>query len=223
MATRRTGIVLLGGAVILALVAFFLSQSYVSSAALSANPPKQPVAVASDDIPVGTLVTPAMAQSAAMSVPPELYKVVYLPPGEAVKGVAVRTIKKGEPILAGDLLPAESANSIAPLVPLKTKSGTATADVVGGLNLPLNRLVAAPPAVRPHDHIDLWAGGVGPNQPSLQLVLEDVEILAYNGDAAAPNGFDVAVTVEQLDRYLFFSNQGAPLIITVRSSQAPPK
>lgn len=223
MATRRNGILLLGGSVVLALLAFFLAQSYVSSVAQSANPPRQPVAVAADDIPAGTLVTPAMAQSAPMSVPAELYNVVFLAPGDSVKGLAVRAIKKGEPILAGDLLPAESAQSLAPLVPLKAKVGTVTVDVVGGLNLPLDRLVAKPPAVRPHDRIDLWAGGVGPNQPSLQLVLEDVEILAFNGGPAAPDGFNVAVSVEQLDRYLFFSNQGAPLVVTVRSSQAAPK
>lgn len=222
MGTRRAGIAVLAGAVILALVAFFLAQSYVSSAALSADPPKQPVAVAADDIAPGSPVTPAMARSVAMSVPPELYRSVFLVPGDAVKGVAVRAIKKGEPILAGDLAPLESAQSIAPLVPLKTKVGTVTADVVGGLNLPLGRLVAPPPAVRPHDRIDLWAGGTGPNQPSLQLVLENVEILAFNGDATAPSGFDIAVTVEQLDRFFFFSVQGAPLLVTVRSSQAPP-
>ena len=223
MATRRNGIALVAAAIVLALVAFFLSQSYVSSAAQNANPPKQPVAVAANDIPAGTLVSPAMAESAAMSVPPDLYKTVYLAPGDTVKCVAVRAIKKGEPILAGDLAPAESAGSLAPLIPLKTKIGTATADVAGGLNVPLGRLVAPPPAVRTHDHIDLWAGGVGPNQPSLQLVLENVEILAFNGTVDAPTGYNVAVTVDQLDRYLFFSNQGAPLLVTVRSSQVAPK
>ncbi len=217
--SRRIGLLLGLLAVLLGGGSFFLSQSYLAGEAGRANPPLRPVAVAAKAIAAGAIVGPADARTASMPVVPDLAD-LYLQPG-AVSGIAVRALREGQPILVGDLLPAESAGSVAPLVPLKVKVGDQQRDVAGGLNLPLDRLAAPPPKVRVHDRVDLWASSAQQNVPSLQLVLENVEIIAFNGasDAPAPTGFVVAVTVEQLDRYLFFTNTPSQLVITVRSSR----
>ena len=222
LASRRAGLPLVAVAIVLAIGAFFLGNTYLTAEAAKVNAPVRTVYAASRDIAAGTLLRAEDLATTSMALPDQLagFFLVQTPGAPPPAGVAAIDLKMGQPVLGGDLLSSDSAQSVAPLVPLKVRVGADEQDAVGALNLPLDRLVAPPPKVRVHDRIDLWASSVEADVPSLQLVMENVEIIAFSGAGDAPEGYVIAVTVEHLDRYLFFSNTGSPLVVTVRSSRA---
>lgn len=258
--TRRNGVLLLALAVALAVVAGVAANTYVSGEARRVNPPPRTVIVAARDLAPGSVVGRGDVTTTTISVP-DAQAAYYLTDANAAElGLLVKPLKQGQPLLAGDVLPAGSAVSVAPLVPAKVKIGNDEKLVAGGLNIPLDLFIAPPPPVRANDHIDLWAqppgtaapaglpfppGGVGgppgipglpgaPSGPSLptapgnaaattsgatQLVLEDVQIIAFVGPPERPTGYVVAVTAAQLDRFLTFAVQHAPMVVTVRSAR----
>lgn len=220
LASRRNGLLLVGLAVVLAIAAFFLGNAYLAGEAAKVNAPVRTVLVASRDIAAGTQVRTEDLARASIALSDQLVG-FFLAPGAQASGIAAVDLKQGQPVLASHLLSGDAALSVAPLVPLKLKVGSDQIDVVGAMNLPLDRLAAPPPKVRVHDHIDLWASSVLQGVPSLQLVLENAEIIAFSGTLQDPTGYVLAVTAEHLDRYLLASGNGSSLLVTVRSSRQP--
>lgn len=231
LASRRTGVVFIAIALGLALIGGFAANSYVSGEAAKVSAPLRDVWVAARDVPAGTLVGPGDVQVARLPIPDEL-RSAYLGPAEQVagreatlsvpQGVTIKMLRKGQPLTAGDLLAAESATSVAPLIPPVVRVGDKDEPVAGGLNVPLSQLVAPPPKFRVGDKVDIWAATVGPQGTSggTQVVLGEITVIAFTGTADSPAGIVLAVTPEQLDRYLFFASTGSPMILTVRSAQA---
>lgn len=221
LASRRSGFLLVGFAIVLAVAAFFLSNAYLAAEAGKVNAPVRSVLVAARDIAAGTEVRAEDLATTSIALPDGVAGFFLAPAqGTQPSGVAAIDLKKGQPVLAADLLSIDTAQSVAPLVPLKVKVGDADVDVVGAMNLPLDRLVAPPPKVRVHDRIDVWASSALEGVPSLQLVMANVEIIAFSGTPEEPAGYVIAVTAEHLDRYLFASTSGSSLVVTVRSSRA---
>lgn len=228
LASRRTGVVFIVVALGLALVAALATNAYVSGEARKVSAPLRDVWVATRDIPASTLIGPGDVQVAQIPVPDDLRE-IYLGPtaaaGAAVslpQGVTAKALRKGQPLTAGDLLPAESATSIAPLIPPVIRIGDRDQPVVGGFNVPLGGLVAPPPRFRVGDRVDIWAATFGPAGTSggTQVVLGDITVIAFTGSPESPAGIVIAATPEQLDRFLFFASTGSPMILTVRSAQA---
>lgn len=228
-ASRRTAIALILAAIGLAAAAAFAANAYIANEAQKVAAPLRTVWAAAKDIPAGALVGPADLTTVQLALPNEQAALfaVASEGATAPTGVSVQDLKKGRPIAVGDLLPVESAGSVAPLVPLTVTVGTQQQPVVGGLNFPLDRLLAPPPPVRAHDRIDIWASvtvlPASPNAPpttSTQLVIGNAEIISFVGSAQSPQGYVLAVTIEQLDRFLFYGSSGAPMIVTVRSSRS---
>ncbi len=229
LASRRTGVVFIVIALGLALIGGFAANSYVSGEAAKVSAPLRDVWVATRDIPAGALVGPADLQVTQIPVPDSL-RDLYLVTGGAsgttaptpMQGVAAKALRKGQPLTAGDLLAAESATSVAPLIPPVVRIGDKDEAVAGGLNLPLSQLIAAPPRFRVGDKVDIWAASVaaGGVSTGTQVVLGEITVIAFTGTADSPAGIVLAVTPEQLDRYLFFASTGSPMILTVRSAQA---
>lgn len=229
LASRRTGVVFIVIALGLALIGGFAANSYVSGEAAKVSAPMRDVWVAARDIPAGTLVGSADLQVAQIPIPDSL-RDMYVGAGATtgapspvpLQGVAAKALRKGQPLTAGDLLAPESATSVAPLIPPAVRIGDKDEAVAGGLNVPLSQLVAPPPRFRVGDKVDIWAATVGPQGTSggTQVVLGEITVIAFTGTADAPAGIVLAVTPEQLDRYLFFASTGSPMILTVRSAQA---
>lgn len=229
LASRRTGVVFIAIALGLALIGGFAANSYVSGEAAKVSAPMRDVWVAARDIPAGTLIGAADLQMAQIPVPDAL-RDMYVGAGATagapspvpIQGVAAKALRKGQPLTAGDLLAPESATSVAPLIPLAVRIGDRDEAVAGGLNVPLAQLVAPPPRFRVGDKVDIWAASVaaGGMSGGTQVVLGEITVLAFTGTADSPAGIVLAVTPEQLDRYLFFASTGSPMILTVRSAQA---
>lgn len=224
LASRRTGVVFIVIALGLALVAGLAANSYVAGEASKVSAPLRDVWVAARDIPAGTLVGPGDVQVAQIAVSDALRDLYLAPtaPAEPVQGITAKALRKGQPLTAGDLLSADAATSVAPLIPPVVKVGGQDQAVAGGLNVPLGQLVAAPPKFRVGDKVDIWATTFTATGASggTQVVLGDITVLAFTGTAESPAGIVLAVTPEQLDRYLFFASTGSPMILTVRSAQA---
>ncbi len=219
---RRGAVVLIVVALIFAGLAFFAAYSYVTGEARRVAAPIRDVVTAARDIPAGTLVSAEHVAVARMPIPDDVARhftmadenPVASPPSPL--GVASRALAKGRPILTGDLLPPQSADSVAPLVPLTTRVAGREQPAVGALNIPLGRLAAPPPAVTTHDRIDVWAWSVEGSRGSAESVLSEIEIIAFTGAGDQREGIVVAVTTEQLERWLRFDATGAAMIVTVR-------
>ena len=225
LASRRTGLIFIVVALGLALVAGFAASSYLAGEASKVTAPMRDVWVAARDIPASTLIGPGDVEVARLPVPDSLRDAYVSPSGEVAApptGVTAKAMRKGQPLTAGDLLPADSATSVAPLIPPVVKVAGQDQAVAGGLNVPIGSLVAAPPKFRVGDRVDIWTTTIAPGGGSggTQVVLGDVTVLAFTGSAESPSGIVLAVTPEQLDRYLFFASTGSPMILTVRSAQA---
>ena len=231
LVTRRAGLAMLVTAVGLAVIGAFAANTYIAGEASKVAAPMRSVYVAGSDIAAGSFVTPASLRLAQMPVSDEL-ATFYVMPAAAVEGsapdpgpagIAMKTLRQGQPILAGDILPAETAGSVAPLIPLSVKVGDQEQPVIGGLNLPLGSLVAPPPPIRVNDRIDVWASFLTEEgtASATDVVIADAQVLSIIGAPEAPSGFILGVTAGQLDRFLFYMNSGAGMIITVRSSQRP--
>lgn len=229
LASRRVGLIFIVVALGLALIAGFAANTYVTGEARKVSAPLREIWVASRDIPASTLIGPADVQVAQLPIPDTLQD-AYLAPAApagglataAPQGVTAKALRKGQPLTAGDLLPADAATSVAPLIPPVVRIGDRDQAVAGGLNVPLGQLVAPPPKFRVGDKVDIWAATFGEAGTSggTQVVLGDITVLAFTGTAESPAGIVLAVTPEQLDRYLFFASTGSPMILTVRSAQA---
>lgn len=226
LASRRTGVVFIVIALGLALIAGFAANSYVTGEARKVTAPLRDVWVAARDIPAATLLGPGDVEVAQLPVP-DAMKDAYLGPAAgatpaAAQGVTAKALRKGQPLTAGDLLSPDAATSVAPLIPPVVKIGDKDQSVVGGLNVPLSSLIAPPPRFRVGDKLDLWAITLTETGRSggSQVVLGDIAVIAFTGSADSPAGIVLAVTPEQLDRYLFFAATGSPMILTVRSAQA---
>lgn len=230
LASRRTGVAFIVVALGLALIAGFAANAYVTGEARKVSAPLRDVWVAARDVPAGALVGPGDVEVAQLPVPDSV-RDTYLGPaaapagGVAVaspQGVTAKALKKGQPLTAGDLLSADVATSVAPLIPPVVRVGDKDEAVAGGLNVPLGQLVAPPPKFRVGDKVDIWAASVSAAGAGggTQVVLGDITVIAFTGPAESPAGIVLAVTPEQLDRYLFFASTGSPMILTVRSAQA---
>lgn len=231
LVTRRAGLAMLVMAIGLAVIGAFAANAYIAGEASKVAAPSRSIYVAGADIAAGAFVTPADLRLTQMPISDEAAP-FYVGPAAAVEGappdpgpagIAMKALRQGQPILAGDILPAEIAGSVAPLIPLNVKVGDQEQPVVGGLNLPLGALVAPPPPIRVNDRIDVWASFLTEEgtASATDVVIADAQVLAIVGTAEAPSGLILGVTAGQLDRFLFYSNSGAGMIITVRSSQRP--
>lgn len=226
LASRRMGVIFVVIALGLALIAGFVANSYVAGEAAKVSAPLRDVWVAARDLPTATLLAPGDVQVAQVPVPDALRDMYLSPPAGAApapaQGVTAKALRKGQPLTAGDLLPAESTTSVAPLIPPVVKIGDREQAVVGALNVSLGQLIAPPPRFRVGDRVDIWAATVSQSGVSgaTQIVLGDLNVIAFSGPAESPAGIIIAATPEQLDRYLFFLTTGSPMILTVRSAQA---
>ncbi len=214
-------IILIG--LVLAVLAAISANSYISGEADKVAAPQRDAWVAARDIPAGTLLTKddlVVARFPLQNDMAGFYALVTDPTRPPV-GVVPIALRKGQPIVAGAVLPPELAESIAPAVPLTVTVGGASQPVAGALNIPLGRLIAPPPQFREGDHLDLWtqeatASGLS---RSLTSVLSDVEVIGFVGARGSAEGVVVAVTRQELERFVTTSNSGAPMIVTVRSSR----
>lgn len=222
LVTRRNAIALIVVAAILALAAGLAANSYISSEAQRVAAPQRGVWVAARDLPGGTLVGEGDLERATMPIPDSLQE-FYAPAdigAAALRGITVHALRKGQPITAGDVLPPEAATTVSPLVPRQVTVGGAQRTVVGALNIPLDRLVAPPPDFATNDRIDLWvfaggqAGQAGAGRT--EAVLSDIQVITFVRTGERREGIVVAVTEEQLNRFLSVTTAGAPLLITVR-------
>lgn len=228
LASRRTGVIFIVVALGLAVIAGLAANSYVAGEASKVTAPMREVWVAARDIPASALVSTGDLEVAKIPVPDSL-RDSFVGPGTGQAGVSAgalgvtaKALRKGQPLTAGDLLSADAAISVAPLIPPLVRVGGQDQAVAGGLNVPIGTLVAAPPKFRVGDRVDIWATtlAAGGGSGGTQVVLGDITVLAFTGSAEAPSGIVLAVTPEQLDRYLFFAATGSPMILTVRSAQA---
>lgn len=224
LASRRTGIIFIAIALGLALIAGLAANSYVAGEASKVTAPMRDVWVAGRDVPAATLIAAGDLAVAKLPVPDSLRDTYMAPVDGAAppSGVTAKALRKGQPLITGDLLAADAATSVAPLIPPLVKVGGQDQAVAGGLNVPIANFVAPPPRFRVGDRVDVWATTIaaGGTSGGTQVVLGDVTVLALSGAADAPTGVVFAVTPEQLDRYLFFASTGSPMILTVRSAQA---
>lgn len=215
---RGAAFVVIVAAVIAALAAV-AANAYISGEAEKVSAPVRAAWVAARDVPAGTVLTAADLAVASFPITNEMAGsyVLATDPARPPAGLTPIAIRKGQPILAGTLLPAEAADTVSPLVPLTVTIGGSSQRTVGALNIPLARLAVPPPPFREGDRVDIWAqtisasGSIG----SLTSVLEGIEVIAQTDDG----GVVVAVTRDQLERFATFINQGSPLLLTVRSSR----
>lgn len=220
---RRGALLIIVVGLILAVLAAVSANSYLAGEAEKVAAPQRDAWVAARDIPAGTLLTKtdlAVARFPIQNDMAGLYALAVDPARPPV-GVVPIALRKGEPIVAGAVLPPELAESIAPVVPLTVTVGGASQAAVGALNIPLGRLVAPPPPFREGDHIDLWAQETSSTGLSRTLtpVLSDVEVIGFVGARASAEGVILAVTRQQLEQFVVTSTSGAPLLVTVRSSR----
>ena len=220
LVTRRAAVATLVLAIGLAAIGAYAANSYIAGEATKVAAPIRSVLVAGRDIEAGSFVRAADLSTAQVPIVGELAPFYVTTETAPASGIAVKAIRKGQPILVGDVVAAETAGTVAPLVPLTVKVGDQQQPVVGGLNIPLDRFSAPPPPVRVGDRVDVWASFVTPaGAGSTEAVLSDVQIVYLVGGAAQPSGFVIGVTAQQLDRFLFYVNTGASMVMTVRSSQ----
>ncbi len=220
---RRGALFIIVIGLVLAVLAAISANSYLASEAEKVAAPQRDVWVAARDIAAGTLLTKDDLMFARFPVPNEMASLYSLvtDAGRPPLGVVPIPLRKGEPIVAGAVLPPELAESIAPVVPLTVTVGGSSQPVAGALNIPLGRLVAPPPPFREGDHIDLWAQEATTTglSRSLTQVLSDVEVIGFVGARGSAEGVVIAVTRQQLEQFVTMSNSGAPMIATVRSSR----
>ncbi|MBI2325624.1 MAG: hypothetical protein HYU87_11780 [Chloroflexi bacterium] len=220
---RRGALFIIVIGLILAVLAAVSASSYLAGEAEKVAAPQRDAWVAARDIPAGTLLTRDDLAVARFPVTNEMagFYLLAADPGRPPVGVVPIALRKGEPLVAGAVLPPELAESIAPVVPLTITVGGSSQPVVGALNIPLGRLVAPPPAFREGDHIDLWAqeATAAGLSRSLTQVLSDVEVIGFVGTRGAAEGVVIAVTRQQLEQFVTTSNAGAQMIATVRSSR----
>ncbi len=220
--TRRSALALIVVALVLALAAAYTANAYLTGEARKVAAPIRAVWVASRDIAAGTLVGAGDVTAASMPLADDLKDFFVSADGQPTGplGVSAMTLRKGQPLQNGALLPPQSASSVAPLLPLQVSISGTSRPVVGGLNIPVDRLVAPPPAFAEHDHVDLWAfvPGTTPTSGTTQLVLGDLEVIAFVVGGQRPEGIVIAATFEQIDRALASLSSGAQLLLTVRPS-----
>jgi hypothetical protein len=223
MIGRRGALFIVVIGLVLAVLAALSANSYLSSEVEKVAAPQRDAWVAARDIPAGTLLTRDDLAVARFPVPGEMSGLYALVTDAARPplGVAPVALRKGQPILAGAVLPPEFAESIAPIVPLTVNVGGSMQPVVGALNIPLGRLAAPPPPFREGDHLDFWI-----QEPSatglsrtLTLVFADAEVIGFVGARGSAEGVIFAVTRQQLEQFVTTQNSGAPMIVTVRSSR----
>lgn len=214
---RRGAAVVLIIAAVLAAGAAFAANAYIAGEAEKVAAPVRAAWVVARDIPAGTLLVSADLVVARFPIPGEMTSAYMSGDQPAQLGITMHALRKGQPILAGALLPAESADTVSPLVPLTVTVGGSSQRTVGALNIPLGRLAAPPPPFREGDHVDIWVQPVSASGTfgSLTLVLENIEVIAFGDDG----GIVIAATRDQLERFVTASNQGSPMILTVRSSR----
>lgn len=220
---RRGALFIIVIGLVFAVAAAISANSYISGEADKVAAPQRDAWVAARDIPAGTLLTSADLAVARFPIPNDRADMYALSVegGRPPLGVVTLALRKGEPIVAGAVLPPELAESIAPVVPTTVTVDGASRPAVGALNIPLGRLIAPPPPFRQGDHIDLWAQEITSSGParSVTAILSDVQVIGFVGAKGSPEGVILAVTRDQLDRYAASANSGASLILTVRSSR----
>lgn len=209
------------GVIIVALglagIAAYSANSYIAQEAEKVAAPVREVWVAARDVAPGTLLTPADAVLASTAIENKMAPHYLTSASAQPTGLTTTALRPGQPILAGTLLPAAAADTVSPLIPLTVNVGGAERATIGALNFPLGRLAVPPPPMRENDRVDIWSQevtekGLG----GLVLVLENVEIIAFAGEG---DGLIFALTRDQLERFATHSNQGSPMILTLRSSR----
>lgn len=206
----------------LAALAAFAANSYISGEAQRVAAPIRAAWVAARDIQAGALLTKDDVAQASFPIPGEMTE-AYMLVGNATTpptGVVLQSLRKGQPLLNGVLLPPEAANSVSPLVPLTVTVDGSQRPSIGAFNLPLGRLVAPPPAMREGDRVDLWAAAA-PTTPTssigpLRAIISDVQILAFTGES---DGIVLALSADQLDRLVSAMGSQSTMVLTVRSSR----
>jgi Flp pilus assembly protein CpaB len=235
LVTRRAALTMLAMAIVLAVIAAFAANAYIAGEASKVVAPSRTVFVAAHDVDAGSFVGAADLTSAQIPLSDDLAKFYVAPQGApagaqagtpavgvGLSGIAAKALRKGEPILVGDVVPAETAGTVAPLIPLTIKVGDQQQSVVGGLNVPTGRFALPPAPVRANDHIDIWTSFItSTGASSTELVIGDAQIIEIVGTAAEPSGYVLALTETQLDRFLFYNDSGGAMVVTVRSSQHP--
>src|SRR3990172_607806 len=118
LASRRAGLLLVAVAIVLAIGAFFLGNTYLTAEAATVN-------AASRDIAAGTLLRAEDLATTSMALPDQLagFFLVQTPGAPPPAGVAAIDLKMGQPVLGGDLLSSDSAQSVAPPAPPHARGG----------------------------------------------------------------------------------------------------
>ncbi len=177
---RRGGVLLIVVALGLGGGAAYAANTYVATEARKVTAPVRSVLVAGRDIAAGALVSPADLAAADIPVPDDLAALYEGPDRKAEGGVAVHALRHGQPILTGDLLPAATAQTVAPLVPTTVTVGGSAQRVVGALNVPIGRIQLPPPPLRVNDRVDVWMWVAPPagstRAAATQAVLSDIEV-----------------------------------------------
>ena len=159
-------------AVVVGLVAVFLTQRYIKSKLTVAPKPTQPVVVAELDIPAGTALEDRMLKVATWPgdiVPPQTIS----SPKQIQGRVVSISISKGEPILQSKLAPEGTAAGLSGLLDINNLAMTVKTNEVSG--------VAG--FVNPGDRVDVLVelrkgGGQGGKEPFSKIVLQNLKVLS---------------------------------------------
>lgn len=214
---RRGALGIVAIAIGLAVIAGYAANSYVASEAEKVAAPTRDIWVAARDIEPGTLLTAADVTVSRSPIQNEMAGYYLTDSGAPPAGIVTSALRQGQPVLAGTLLPADAADTVSPLIPLTVDIAGSQRPTIGALNFPLGQLTVPPPPMREGDRVDVWAQPITETGPgALVAVLENVEVIAFSAEG---DGLIFALTQEQLARFATFSNQGSPMILTLRSSR----
>lgn len=214
---RRGALGIVAVAIGLAVIAGYSANTYIAAEAEKVAAPIRDVWVAARDIAPGTLLTSADVTVSRSPIQNDMAAYYLTDAAAPPAGIATSALRQGQPILAGTLLPAESADTVSPLIPLTVDVGGSQRPTIGALNFPIGQLSVPPPPMREGDRVDVWAQPLTETGPgALVSVLENIEVIAFSPEG---DGLIFALTREQLARFATLTNQGAPMILTLRSSR----
>jgi len=217
MVGRRGALGVVALAIGLAVIAGYAANSYLAAEAEKVAAPVRDVWVAARDIAAGTLLNSADLTISRVPIRNDMATYYLTDAAVTPAGIATSALRQGQPVLAGTLLPAESAGTVSPLIPLTVDVGGSQRATIGALNFPIGQLTVPPPPMREGDRVDVWAQPLTETGPgALVAVLENIEVIAFSPEG---DGLIFALTRDQLARFATFMNQGSPMILTLRSSR----
>lgn len=223
----RAGFFFVIVALVLATIASVTANLVLTHIAVTGDKIKQPTVIATQKIPVGTAITPAMF---TITQVPVNYRpnTAAQSDSQVVGRIAFFTIPSGVPITMDALSDVGAPESVAGQLP---KSGV-------GFFLPDSALVEPVPLtlVNPGDYVDLYVAGfpsrstpTDPN-PSLNPVISCVPVLdlvgagqnvpqnivnASSANATSSPGFVMVMTSSQVSAVLYFVQTGGKLAVVI--------